>query len=109
MSNGRPAQFWIAAVMFWCIAPTILLGMAILVVSMFLQLLVTSTWHLVLPGIAAGVAPATLFLSVPAGVGISSRVRPRGLAVTVPRALLDFGIVARLAFVRRHPSFSHRA
>ncbi len=73
------------------IGPTILLGMTSLAVSMLLQLLVASTWQLIIPAVAAGVAHALLFPAMMAGGGMSFPVRYRGLAITLTLAMFDIG------------------
>ncbi len=73
------------------IGPTILLGMTSLVVSMLLQLVVASTWQLIIPAVAAGVAHALLFPAMMAGGGMSFPVRYRGLAITLTLAMFDVG------------------
>ena len=71
--------------------PTILLGMTSLVISLMLQLVVTETWQLMIPGIAAGVAHALLFPSVMAGGSATFPTRYRGLATTFTLAMFDIG------------------
>ncbi len=73
------------------IAPTILLGITSLVISMILQLVVKETWHLAIPGVAAGVAHALLFPSMVAGGGTAFPTRYRGLATTLTLATFDIG------------------
>jgi MFS family permease len=70
---------------------TILLGMAILVVSMLLYLVVRSAWQLAIPAIATGAAHALLFPSIVAGASGGFPARSRGLGTTLILGTFDLG------------------
>ena len=71
----------------------ILVGMAILSVSLALFLLVQSEWHLILPAIGYGCSHAILFPAVIAAGSSSFPVRNRGLATVLILAMWDIGIL----------------
>lgn len=73
------------------IRPMVMIGLSCLALSVVLYLVVSTTWHLVIPGLLAGFAHAFLFPSVTGGGSTSFPTRYRGLGVTVMLAMFDLG------------------
>jgi len=73
------------------IRPMVIIGLACLALSVVLYLVVSSTWHLIIPGLLAGFAHAFLFPSVTGGGSTSFPARYRGIGVTVMLAMYDLG------------------
>lgn len=73
------------------IRPMVLIGLTCLALSVVLYLVVSSTWHLVIPGLLAGFAHAFLFPSVTGGGSTAFPTRYRGIGVTVMLAMFDLG------------------
>ncbi len=69
----------------------VLVGLASLVLSILFFLLVSSTWHLLLPAFFMGVAHAVLFPAVVAGGSGAFPTRYRGVGTTWVLAMFDVG------------------
>jgi MFS family permease len=69
----------------------VLIGLSSLSLSFLLYLPVFRTWHLIVPGLAGGVAHALLFPAVVAGGSTSFPERYRGLGTTVMLSMFDVG------------------
>ena len=67
MSNGKPARFWIAAVLFWCIAPFIFLSLASIlweIPANLLQVLLGSIGGDIPPVVGVGLTIALILAGV---------------------------------------------
>ncbi len=71
--------------------PIILFGLAVMAVSQFLFLAVTSEWWLALPGLTLGVAQGIIYPMATAAGASTFPSRHRGLAITLSLAMFDIG------------------
>jgi len=88
------------------VEPMMYCGIASLVMSLVLYLIVRHTWQLIFPGFFAGIAHAFLFPSVVATGSTAFPSRYRGLGTTVMLAMFDLGTLvgAPLAGIILHYS-----
>lgn len=71
--------------------PIILFGLAVMAISQFLFLTVTSEWWLAVPGLSLGVAQGIIYPMATAAGASTFPNRHRGLAITLSLATFDIG------------------
>jgi MFS family permease len=78
----------------WGVRPTIVLGMACMILGTGLFVVVGRSWHLAIPGALIGASHALLFPAIVATGGSAFPERYRGLGTALMLATLDVGVLA---------------